>query len=488
MVGVSSLSRPRGIFPPKAAKAVRRIQSVPSLRHELPSSEESVPEDSIYNAEPVRSRENLPWTAAVDSVDAQDLPTPLDLPSPARIPLSRHSTSHSNWPTPQLNPIVEHRTSLNSVLPDRSTSARKSKQASVELYRRRSFSVNDLDCVLRQDTILCNSTNSTSSEESIHRAGWCPSFPIKPPVSPPARVSTPPGLPPFGTEQATFLRLVQQRPTGRPSFWNRIWRRTSDGSDEQAPTSLNSEGSPRMSAQNPSSGPSNSVELFERTLAAIGMATIVEPPRATSSGSRASLPRGVYKTNIPGPLARADDGTLVRGRFGPRASGHGIGSRNLESHPLGRLRESSAIQQAMREIDKACERTNVENALLQSGSGVSHTVQRDGWASDEAPTSPTQLHPRSETEFCPPFTSPTLRGNSLYQPGIAHNPVRTEPPMFSLLSLDSATGGPRSASVIAVRETDWTSGKRRKFRNAWRRMWYVVKDCWTRFWRALGLD
>ncbi|KIX97427.1 uncharacterized protein Z520_06879 [Fonsecaea multimorphosa CBS 102226] len=373
-VGVSSLHHPRGfIVPPKPKqKVVRKIRSSPSLRHELALSDESAPEDSIYNAEPVHSRENLPRTAAINPADAQDLPSSLGLASSSRIPLSRHSTSHSNWPTPQLNPIIEHKSSLNSVPPDKSTPARDSLQPSVKVYRRRSFSVNDLGCVLRQDIIQRNSTNSTSSEESIHRGGWCPSFPIKPPVSPPARVSTPPGLPQFGTEQAMFLRLVQQQPTNRLSFWNRFWRRSSDSNDEQAVGSPNYEGSPRIAAQRPSSGgPSNSVELFERTLAAIGMATVVELPSAALSNSRASLPRGVYKANIPGALARANDGTLVRGRFGPRASGHDIGSRNLESHPLGRLRESSAIQEAMREIDKACERTNLENAILQSRSEVS---------------------------------------------------------------------------------------------------------------------
>ncbi|KIW77214.1 hypothetical protein Z517_09660 [Fonsecaea pedrosoi CBS 271.37] len=456
MLEAPSLNYPQDTVP----KAVRRIQSVPSLRHELPSSEESIPDDSIYNADPVQSRENLSWIPAIDPAGGLDLPASLSLPFASRLPLSRHSTSHSNWPTPQLNPIIEHRTSLNSVNPAMSRADSKSKQPSIELYHQRSFSVNDLDCVRRRDAILCKSTNSTSSEESIHTGGWCSLFPIKPPASPPPRVSTPPGIPSFGTEQATFLRLVQQQPSSRLSFWNRIWRRSVDGSDEQTVASLNSEGSPRMSAQNPSSGPSNSVELFERTLAAIGMATIVDPSRTGPSYSRASLPRGVYKANIPGPLARADDGTLVRGRFGPRASGHGVGSRNLDSHPLGRLRESSAIQQAMREIDKACERTNLENAMLQSGSGLSHTVPGEGWASDESQIPPVQLHPTSETEFGPPFPSPNLRGNSTYRSGIAHNPVHLERPMLSLLSIDSASGVPPNASVIAVHERNWTSGKK----------------------------
>ncbi|KIW94997.1 uncharacterized protein Z519_04977 [Cladophialophora bantiana CBS 173.52] len=357
------------------------------------------------------------------------------------------------------------------------------------MYRHRSVSVNDLDSVLRQDVILRNSTNSTGSEESLHRGDWRPSFPIEPPKSPPVRVSTPPGLPPFGTEQATLLRLVQRQPTNRLSFWGRIWRRTFDGSDEQATASPNSEGSPRASALNQSIGPSNSVDLFERTLAAIGMSAIVETPRATSTNPRASLPRGVYRANIPGPLARADDGTLVRGRFGPRASGHGIGSRDLELHPMGRLRESGAIERAMREIDKACERTNLENSILQSGgSGVSPTMRRNGRTNNETSTSPAQLHPRSETEFSPAFTSPILRVIPTYHPRMPRTAALIEPNLLSLSSVDSATGGAPSTSGATGGEGEWTNGKRRKQGNAWRRMWDAVRDCWTRIWRALCVD
>ena len=71
---------------------------------------------------------------------------------------------------------------------------------------------------------------------------------------------------------------------------------------------------------------------------------------------RSSLPHYIVRSHIPGPLALADDGTQVRGRWGARTSGHGIGGRSLRSHPLGR-QETSAIEDAIRDIDKACARS-----------------------------------------------------------------------------------------------------------------------------------
>ena len=53
----------------------------------------------------------------------------------------------------------------------------------------------------------------------------------------------------------------------------------------------------------------------------------------------------------------ADDGTAVRGKFGTRFSGHGIGTRHLEHHALARVGQNS-IQEQIEQIDKACERIN----------------------------------------------------------------------------------------------------------------------------------
>ena len=79
------------------------------------------------------------------------------------------------------------------------------------------------------------------------------------------------------------------------------------------------------------------------------------------------MPPGVTTANSPGALAEAADGTQVRGRFGNRASGHGIGSRNIDHHPLARSRQD-AIDDAVREIEKAC-------AQADNGSARNHLRQ-----------------------------------------------------------------------------------------------------------------
>jgi hypothetical protein len=53
----------------------------------------------------------------------------------------------------------------------------------------------------------------------------------------------------------------------------------------------------------------------------------------------------------PGPLATADDGTYVYGRFRGRMSQHGVGNRTLANHPLARRLESKQTGTASRESE-----------------------------------------------------------------------------------------------------------------------------------------
>ena len=48
----------------------------------------------------------------------------------------------------------------------------------------------------------------------------------------------------------------------------------------------------------------------------------------------------------------------MRGRFGNRTSGHGIGQRNLNNHPLARVDRQAALEEEVRQIDKACREMN----------------------------------------------------------------------------------------------------------------------------------
>jgi hypothetical protein len=100
----------------------------------------------------------------------------------------------------------------------------------------------------------------------------------------------------------------------------------------------------------------DSRDLLHRTLAAIGMSRLGDPdpviraqsfkPRLALTPSPSpsanlkqkqkalNLPPGVYITTIPGALTRASDGTFVRGIWGQRTSGQGIGARRIEGMPL----------------------------------------------------------------------------------------------------------------------------------------------------------
>ena len=211
-------------------------------------------------------------------------------------------------------------------------------------YLRQSVSLNDLDHILKRRDIV------SSSEISFDRS-WTPADPLTPAYPPPTRIQAPPGLPSFGSRQATLLRLPQQR-SSRASLRLRNWLNSHDESTDHAVASgsaslmasppLSSPYSPSLVPQTPPNEPTDTRDLLRRTLAAIGMSRMLDPdpldratfsppphmstlPQALSSStSRTGLPPWVYMTNIPGPLARADDGTYMRGTFGPRGSSHGV--------------------------------------------------------------------------------------------------------------------------------------------------------------------
>jgi len=250
-----------------------------------------------------------------------------------------------------------------------------------ETYRRQSFSLNDLGLLLKHNIRNLSTANYSSSEGSFD-SNWHPAYPHEPAYPPPARIKTPEGFPSFGTREAQLLRLEGGR-SSRASLRFRSWRYSRDDSIEQplsaaSPSSIPSPPGSDATSQ-PTSPPTStqpqpasqispnelpgSRELFRRTLAAIGMSRMMDPdpidrassanPRissaaqASSSKSPLSLPPWVFMTNIPGPLARADDGTYMRGAFGPRASGHGVGGRSIEALPLARVAKMSPAPAAV---------------------------------------------------------------------------------------------------------------------------------------------
>lgn len=385
------------IYPHSTGKTIRRIDSV---RRIGVSSESDSLEDAngIYNASPVDSEIDLPDTNTSPSqYDSKEVfsPQPIrpadgSISRSISLPLSPRSPplGHSQWPAPHLDTILEHHSTLRSLRrPSSGPRLRLSPEMIPKLVKiknsihsirptrgiqrppgadtghQRSFSLNDLDCIEdcvrhHQERSACTSASCTSSE-ALDAVAEGPSYPIKPVNAPPDRAPTPPGLPKFGSRDAQVIRLLPAKQRQRPRLFPSWLVHSPDESEArsiEAPTQVMSPTSTSIPEDQVAS-PSES--LLRRILAATGMSRHVSAPSQDQNESpRVSLPSGVFTTAEPGILAMADDGTAVRGRFGNRASGHGVGSRDITNHPLLRMGQISTVEEEVRQIDKACEELN----------------------------------------------------------------------------------------------------------------------------------
>ncbi|RVX76095.1 hypothetical protein B0A52_00452 [Exophiala mesophila] len=162
---------------------------------------------------------------------------------------------------------------------------------------RRSFSLHDADVNTKSSSnvrtahasepapcspSITSSTSFTSSNTTLPTNLIYPLQPLNPP---PERIPTPPGLPRFGSKEAQLYRLVPPS-SHRFTSWSR-----------------------RSSRRGKKKRQAN--DLRESVLR-------VAP--------------------VVGPLARADDGTWIRGRFPVRASGHGVGGGVGSGSGSGRYR------------------------------------------------------------------------------------------------------------------------------------------------------
>jgi len=378
-------------------RTIRKTRSFQSLRDEWLSSDESLESekytDSIYNADPVLSQESLSehsrnWNTATSQI----VPSSQKLLSATLSP----RTPHSQWPAPQLSTIVEQNSiqslrpsqsaprlrpspkkcptvvhskpSINSLYPSLRPKMSRSVSTTTTLYQDRSFSLNDLDTLLRHTLFRTAEPHSSSNSDGAVDCTELPQYPLQPHKTPPYRAPTPPGLPSFGSREAQTFRLTPPQPR---SFWSRIWRQLTEADSDQAHATSSMASPPETSPPlSPEIAPApSSSELFKRTLAMIGMSRVVSVPSTPCANPRASLPRGIHISTTPGSLAQAEDGTFMRGRFYSRGSGHGVGSRTLESHPLIRRGQSageSEIEEQVRAIDKAHQRLEREALELQS--------------------------------------------------------------------------------------------------------------------------
>ena len=233
----------------------------------------------------------------------------------------------------------------------------------------RSFSLNDIDCwrPLRPTSAHDRQKRSSSSTEALEVAARACIYPLKPCQPLPDRPATPPGIPSFGTKEAQELRLVPpSRFTRIGQYLQRTLIRTgtnkpADDAHATGAQPLQHEPDGYSTLQTP---PDTSTQVLRRML---GNVMPVAAPSSGPKPRKSGLPRGVVRASIPGVLALAEDGSQVRGRFGPRASGHSVGQRTLNVHPLSRLDNSDGLQAAIEEIEKACAREDQLQQLSPTG-------------------------------------------------------------------------------------------------------------------------
>jgi hypothetical protein len=390
---------------PTRSKPLRRIDSLRAIHHkDLGSDSPKAPgsPDSIYNAERVDSAEISP------SGSAFRLPPPafpLETIAPQNQEHSRQHNDglirslstrspplgHSNWPEPLLDTIIERsstrslrqsasaprlqsspersaffvkpQSSIHSVRAVRHSSKspwpREKPLPEIGVHHQHSFSMTDLDCLKRlkeelYSPVLCPTGTLTPQS---------PMFPVKPRHPPPQQPATPEGLPAFGSQEAQQLRLtLPSERKLRPRILQRWLRGDHESEEHPSATSSNAVISPVTSATVPVASaitPPEETGSLERIKQIFGISKPVTAPDPSGNPNpKAALPAGVTLARSPGVLAVAEDSTPIRGRFGARASGHGVGTRSLDVHPLVRPRGQAAIEEQVREIDKACARMN----------------------------------------------------------------------------------------------------------------------------------
>ena len=395
-------------------KTIRRVQSS-RLSHFNLDSDDTIPSEhsSIYDATAVLSEDNvnlgedtmspldlhkcptnLPLSPSLENLDQlADLPSDKSIQAQEEVP-----TSHSNWPTTPLETIAETRSistlHTSTSLPHLIRSAPRPSSSDEELPNHRSASQQPSCCPPPKWSIatkplgrrsfsendasrLClpipkgstpaykeyQSDASSSSDELFRkhcRANW-PTFPLKPFRPPPERSPTPPGLPSFGSPEAIRLMALPgsrdasaRNNQGIPSQLSRVPANSRESGLPQSTPVLRSVDEPRSP---------KGKSVIRRIIRSCSRSSSEE--LGEDEAPRVSLPAGF--------MARADDGTYVRGRFGARSSGHGVGARTgqqcvgLEGHPFHRLWPAGrTLEEEIRKIDKACE----ENTRTQSPQGA----------------------------------------------------------------------------------------------------------------------
>lgn len=337
----------------------------------------------------------------------------------------RPASIDTQQPAPQKPPCTQiHTTEITSSSPptfERASYWPPEWNFPANPTNRRCFSESEVSCLKilssrRTSTRLANkqlsvSTSKSSDGDDAAYKGidYRLAFPQQPAYPLPHRSPTPPGLPSFGTQAAVELLMVPHPQATTPN---------------RAQWPLN-----RRSRRLTTAGARLRSSPFDRTwLTVPGLWNLLSGLLPCSSdGLSKSLSRQKLARNVPkisplpaGFVARADDGTPVRGRFGGRTSGHGVGAggapnwRGLEGHPF---HHANAIQDIVREIDKACanaesqptaespvirEHETLEVPSSLDGYGRSHRVGSLASTSDPRPvirpTVPSEIRNTAEAD------------------------------------------------------------------------------------------
>lgn len=232
---------------------------------------------------------------------------------------------------------------------------------------RRGWSLNDLDCIARIQPLFHDIVHqrSASSKDVLEATDSTTVYPHLPPGPPPCRRATPDGIPSFGTPEAQELRLVP--PSRLHQFRRLVWRRLQQLNDANHVVESTSDAQNGIRRSVPAAGQHQYRSPTEMLRRASGMTRPTPVNDKSGKPRRSVLPRGVIVAAVPGNLAVAEDGSHVRGRFGHRASGHGVGQRTMDIHPLVRRQGTSAVEEEVQAINKACGRESLQEQH-QSGS------------------------------------------------------------------------------------------------------------------------
>ncbi|GAD97080.1 predicted protein [Paecilomyces variotii No. 5] len=283
----------------------RRAASLLAFQRDLDSSE-SIPSEhsSLYDAARASSGSDTGDQTYYDSLSTQTTPDEqhgLSFTTSDQ-PIHNMTSSHSKWPVNTLATIIE-RKSNSTLRHSRSMSCLYDSFSGEGLLlsrpSRSDLHTSTFSNTQRRKALSFNDADSCPGTSELLGYGRYLASPGQPIYPPPTRSPTPPGLPSFGTQEALFCasRFAIQPPIPGPSG-------AGDGRRNSYDSSLSGSYS----------------EAFRRLF---GFSPPLEPcpPR---------LPLHA--------IARAEDGTAVRGRFPIRQSGHGMDiSRPLDSHPFHRM-------------------------------------------------------------------------------------------------------------------------------------------------------